>query len=201
MTKNTGTSFEDRVFKIIQKFIQEDAFMLSNPNLRVFRNKSYFSKDRNAQIKFDISVEKYMMDPDSSNDIRPSIIVIIECKDYSKNVPVDDVEEFHSKLQQIGSDNTKGIIITSKTAFQRAALSYAEAKGIALARIKPYPDNMEYIAYQMIPGAAEEYAAQNTISALTQKEFELKNGDFFSSTGAVWFEDLFCDLLDVAYIG
>lgn len=48
------------------------------------------------------------------------------------------MEEFHAKLQQIGVDNTKGMIITYNGCFQRSTLNYVNFKGIALARIIPF---------------------------------------------------------------
>ncbi len=67
---------------------------------------------------------------------RPSLVWIFECKDYAGSIPVDDIEEFHAKLQQIGEDNTKGTFVTSG-ALQRSALAYAQAKGIGVIRLLP----------------------------------------------------------------
>lgn len=115
----------------------KNKFMVSNPNVRIKRKPRYYSKDREAEIEFDVSVEKYLVDPDENKDIKPSIIIVIECKDYLKGIPVDDMEEFHAKLQQIGADSTKGMVITKNGFFQKSALLYAKSKGIALARIIP----------------------------------------------------------------
>ena len=148
MAKNNGALFEEEVYNIISEIVKENRFMVSFPNVRILRKPRYYSKDRDAEIEFDISVEKYLGNPDENENMRPSIIIIIECKDYSSSIPIDDVEEFHAKLQQIGADNTKGMIITKTGDFQRSALTYAKSKGIALASIFP-PPQVRYVLYSM----------------------------------------------------
>lgn len=83
--------------------------------------------ERNKKIITDISIEIYIKNSKEYAEIKPSIIIIIECKDYSNSLPVDDAEEFHAKLQQIGADNTKGIIITRRPLYQEAAINYANS--------------------------------------------------------------------------
>ena len=55
-------------------------------------------------------------------------------------VPVNDVEEFHSKLDDIGAH--KGIIVTT-VGFQRGAVQTAKARGIALALLTKDPQKGE----------------------------------------------------------
>jgi chromosome segregation ATPase len=50
---------------------------------------------------------------------------------------LNDIEEFHSKIQQIAGDNVKAIFVTS--ALQRSALNHAKSKKIGV--IKYLPDN------------------------------------------------------------
>lgn len=144
--KNTGKKLEREVYDLISKIVNENEFIVSNPNVKIKKKPRYYSKDRDSEIEFDISVEKYLAETDKNKNIKPSIIVVIECKDYKNGIPVDDVEEFHAKLQQIGADNTKGIIITKHGCFQRSALAYAESKGTALARIIP-ENQIEYLVF------------------------------------------------------
>jgi hypothetical protein len=49
---------------------------------------------------------------------------VFECKDYKKSVPVDDIEEFKSKLQQIAGLNVKGTMVVSGD-LQKSAITYA----------------------------------------------------------------------------
>ena len=69
--------------------------------------------------------------PDSSDS---SILTIIECKDYSGGVPVDDLEEFDSKLSQLKHHNVKGLFVT-KNYFQSGAIEHATSRGIGLMRL------------------------------------------------------------------
>lgn len=56
-------------------------------------------------------------------------LAIIECKDYTRRVPVRDVEAFSKKLEALGAD--KGIMV-SRMGFQEDARKTAEADGIDL---------------------------------------------------------------------
>ena len=202
MGKNTGKPFEEEVYKLISQIVKENRFMVSFPNVRILRKPRYYSKDRDAEIEFDVSVEKYLDNPDENKNIRPSIIVIIECKDYSKNIPVDDVEEFHAKLQQIGADNTKGVMITQNGCFQRSALTYAESKGIALARI--LPSNQVYfimcvIGYFMFTKREMTEEEKRRISPLIEKSYISYNQYFYTSTEDDSLEHLIVRLLGIDY--
>ena len=194
MGKNTGASFEEEVFISINNLVEKNKFMVSEPNVRVCKKPRYYSKDRDAEIEFDISVEKYLGNPDEDNKLRPSIIVIIECKDYSTNIPVDDVEEFHAKLQQIGADNTKGIMITKNGNFQKSALTYADTKGIALARLLP-DHQVNFVEYRMRPILKMNYNLKkkkniNIMPLIKKGYISVNDGYFFSSTGEDSLEEL-----------
>lgn len=199
MSKNTGTSFEEKVYKLISEIVKKDKFMVSFPNVRIRRKPRYYSKDRDSEIEFDVSVEKYLGNPDEKKKMRPSIIVIIECKDYSSGIPVDDVEEFHAKLQQIGADNTKGMMITENGYFQRSALTYAESKGIALARILPF----DQIHFKLSCDTSLTLFARETrerrIRPLIEKDYISYNKIFFSLTGDYNLEALILRLFGVDY--
>lgn len=131
---NTGKDFENDVFDIIMNLITNNKFLVSLPNVYVYQQKEYYSKDRESYIKVDISIEKHL---GNKEVVPPSLIIILECKDYKGFISVSEIEEFHSKLQQIGADNTKGIFVTRNGAFQKSALNYAKSKGIGLIRIMP----------------------------------------------------------------
>lgn len=198
MNQNTGIPFENRVFSVIEKLVESNEFVVSEPNVRVRRNARYYSRDRESDIECEISVEKYLGDPDINDSLRPAIIVIIECKDYAGPIPVSDIEEFHAKLQQIGADNTKGIMITNTGSFQKSALRYALSKGIALARILP-DDQVHYILY-MRPNLSNINSFERNIAdimqALTEKDYSSTEGErFFSLTGEKSLNELVCKLI------
>lgn len=128
---NQGDKFERLMYIELKHLLEDGKLLVSPENTAIFLGKKYYSLQRQDYIQMDITIEKFY-----EKDSRcPSIILVFECKDYNGSIPVDDVEEFHAKLQQIGADNTKGFIITRNGRFQRSAISYAKANGIALAKI------------------------------------------------------------------
>lgn len=132
MRKSDGREFESKVYDCILKTLESNSYVGAE---NIFFHKKYFSKDRNDYIETDITVEIKIQ-----NIL--FLIVVIECKDYKTSLDVSEIEEFHSKLQQIGADNTKGIIVTSNGKFKKAAINYSRSKGISLARL-----NNEEIQY------------------------------------------------------
>jgi hypothetical protein len=130
-TTTKGSAFEQRVYDALAEELKNDRLCASPKRATLYRRKSYHSRDRNAGIITDISLEVFLPER-----VHPTLVWIFECKDYSGSIPVDDVEEFHSKLQQIGEDNTKGTIVTNG-ALQRSSLAYAKSKRIGVIRLLP----------------------------------------------------------------
>lgn len=126
------------MFRMLAGELADERLGLLPKQANIFRKKSYYSRDRGSAITTDISIELFRVDSD-----RPFLIWLIECKDYAQSVPVNDVEEFHAKLKQIGEDNTKGTLVTT-SALQRGALAFARSKGIGVVRILP-GDQMQHI--------------------------------------------------------
>jgi restriction system protein len=64
-----------------------------------------------------------------------SIVVLIECKYYSSSNPIkrDTVMTLHAKVQDVGAH--KGILF-STSGFQKGALEYAKAHGIATVQVE-----------------------------------------------------------------
>jgi hypothetical protein len=52
-----GQNFEDRVFHALQAELQHDRLGLSPRSARLFRKKHYYSRDRGADIRVDLSIE------------------------------------------------------------------------------------------------------------------------------------------------
>ncbi|SFN94842.1 ImmA/IrrE family metallo-endopeptidase [Xenorhabdus japonica] len=130
-TVKKGNAFEDEVFKFIQDYVNSGNTWL-NPNYCTFhQKKGYYSKDRESDIIVDISIECFLKDKN-----KYSQLIIIECKNYSTSIPVDDIEEFNSKLKQITGVNVKGMFF-SKSSYQKGAYNVAKNTGMALVRILP----------------------------------------------------------------
>lgn len=138
-----GDIFERRVFQALSSELRNERLCASPKSAKIFSKKAYYSKDRKANIVTDVSIEVYLPDRE-----HPTFIWIFECKDYTGRVPVDDIEEFHAKLQQIGEDNTKGTFVTSG-ALQRGALNFARSKGLGVIRLLP-DDQVQHIMEMML---------------------------------------------------
>jgi Zn-dependent peptidase ImmA (M78 family) len=127
-TTAKGDSFEQTIADHFEREIDAGRFIARRECCRLYRKKGYYSRDRKKDIIFDLSIEIYR--PGASTY---GILILIECKNYGHRVPVDDVEEFFAKTQQISGANPKGII-ASPNSFQESALNYAASKGIGLLR-------------------------------------------------------------------
>lgn len=154
-----GDEFEQLMYIELKNLLENGKLLVSPENTEIFLGKKYYSLQRQDYIQMDITIEKYY----TKDSMCPSLILVFECKDYNGSIPVDDVEEFHSKLQQIGADNTKGFIITRNGKFQRSAISYAKANGIALGKILYNPLEVDAIMSMKLltcigipPGLREE---------------------------------------------
>jgi len=148
-TLKKGNDFEDKVFGHITTELSNDRLHVLGKRSKAYQKKGYFSKNRQSEIITDISIETFL--PDASDY---SLLTVIECKDYGTAIPVDDIEEFHSKIQQISGNNVKAIFATS-AALQRGALNFAKSKKIGV--IRYLPDNqVEWMMYYEIPSALSQ---------------------------------------------
>ena len=125
-----GDKFEDKSYHLIEKAIENDELGISKSSAKVFRKKGYFSAKREKEIIFDLSIEIW-----PRNAKRYSFLFLIECKSSnSKKVPVDDVEEFWGKVDQVAGKNVKGVMI-SDNSFQSGGLIFAKNTGMMLIEV------------------------------------------------------------------
>jgi Restriction endonuclease len=87
----------------------------------VYRNKTYTGRVSRRKIKMEVSFEGQLLGA--------RILGLVECKCYKSRVEVSDVEEFHSKLDDIGAH--KGIMFTT-VGYEAGAKKVAKGRGIAL---------------------------------------------------------------------
>ncbi len=111
MTKETD-EYEQFTQKIINELV----------GVTVHHQKVYKGRVSQRDIKVDVSFNYTIAGSD--------LLFLVECKCYNHAVPVDDVEEFHSKIDDIGAH--KGIMVTT-IGFQKGTIKTAEGRGIALA--------------------------------------------------------------------
>lgn len=123
-----GELFEQKVFAYLSDELTAGRLLFAPEFSTIHRKKKYFSQYREGFIVFDIAIEVRLPNRDT-----PSVIVLIECKNYDSTIPIDDVEEFSAKIDQVASLNGKGIFVSS-SAFQAGALNFAKNKGMAVVR-------------------------------------------------------------------
>src|SRR5437773_7332261 len=125
---NDGTELEQIVYETLTELLQSDKLPFKPKHCRIFRHRAYYSRDRQANITADVSIEVYL-----PKSLKPSIIWIWECKDHKKQISVGDVQKFHVDLQQIAANRTIGTMIC-RSGYQLSALTFASSVGIGLAR-------------------------------------------------------------------
>lgn len=127
-TTKKGDSLESKIFKLIKREIVQGRFNINPNTFKIFPKKGYYSDARKKDIIFDIAVESYIPGHNTY-----SLLILIECKNYNHPVPVDDVEEFYQKIDQVAGANGKGIIVSTNS-FQEGAFNFSKSKGIGLLR-------------------------------------------------------------------
>lgn len=130
-TVKIGDKFEAKSYDLIQKAIENDELGISKSSAVVYKQKGYYSKDREKEIIFDLAIEIW-----PKNAKRYTLLYLIECKSSPSghNVPVDDVEEFHTKFNQVSGGAVKGVMITDNK-FQSGGLTFAKNKRMMLIEV------------------------------------------------------------------
>lgn len=199
-TTRKGDALEDAIAKLFGGEIAADLFWAKKEFCTLCQKKGYYSRDRGSNIVFDVSIEVRL--PASTGY---SLLVLIECKNYSHPVGVAELEEFFTKIQQVAGANCKGILATTST-FQPAALAFAKSKGIGLLR---YFEEASYKweLYRSPSAAARPTPANDdlsTISGLLRENFRSVVFDLigFTNRGATHSLNRFCqDLLKSSKLG
>jgi hypothetical protein len=146
-------------------FVQKVYNNLLGAKVTVHRRKPYTGRVSRREIVVDLSFNYDLVGAD--------LLCVIECKCYNHAVPVDDVEEFHSKLDDIGAQ--KGIMITT-VGYQDGAIKTAKGRRIALALLTNKPQTGELIFIVNVggkdkPREEEEEFLQGNLRA-PQEHFE-----------------------------
>lgn len=128
-TKEKGDYFENISYALVKQKVENSELGVLPSQSVVFQQKGYYSKDREDEIIFDISIEVTLAGAD-----KYFFLYLIECKNYSKNVPVDDLEEFYSKVSQVSGLNIKAMFI-SNMGFSKGAYKFARSKNISLVEV------------------------------------------------------------------
>lgn len=198
-SKQAGDWLEAAIFEIFRAEIEDDRFLVKRDHCKVFLKKGYYSKDRGSKIVFDVSIEFFL-----SGATDYSMLWLIECKNYSSSVPVDDAEEFFSKVEQVGAANAKAVL-ASTASFQSGTRTFAKSKGMGLLR---YFDASNYKwELHRSPSASARTSDSNVLhtidEALSRDSFESDIFDLYlqsplRQTTCLW--DFAEDMLSAAHL-
>ena len=113
----------------------------------VHHQRVYTGRVSKRDIKVDVSFNYTIADG-------ADILFLVQCKCHNHSVPVDEVEEFHSKIDDIGAH--KGIMVTT-VGFQEGAIKTARGRGIALALLttEHQPGELIYVVNAAGPAKPE----------------------------------------------
>jgi hypothetical protein len=165
-----GASFELDVYQWLHGLWTKDQLPYRKALSSVHHKKPYPSRDRGGNIITDVSVEVYRV---AGAD--PMLIHVWECKDYGGKVGIADIEELHSKLEQIGADKTKGHMVTTAD-YTKSVVNYARSKGIGLVRFDAHAKL--YLTEARLDEAEVAY------EGLTTEHLPSWKSKFFGMTGA-----------------
>lgn len=112
-----------------EKFVRDVVAEVSVGGTVVHHAREFTGRVSGRKIVVDVSF-------DLSAGGGATVLVLVECKRYRQRVEVSDVEEFHSKLDDIGAH--KGIMVTT-VGFESGAVATAKGRGIALATLTDSP--------------------------------------------------------------
>lgn len=171
-----GDVFEIKTFDLLQQELNEGRLGIMPSSARIYHKKGYYSKDREKDIIVDISIEVW-----PANAENYSLLWVCECKNYGHSVPVDDIEEFKAKLDQIAGKNVKGVVAT-RNSFQSGAITYAKNQGIGLVRVMP-DDQVSWFVHFAVcnsPQGAKKLNSREFNAALSNERHQAEERSFYS---------------------
>lgn len=175
-TLEKGNALEEQVFDLLQIELSKGRLGIDSASGKIFKKKGYYSRDREKDIIVDISIEVWP--PGAQNY---SLLWVCECKNYVHAVPVDDIEEFKAKLDQIAGKNIKGVMV-SRNSFQSGAISFARNQGIGLVRIMP-DDQVTWMMHFMTTDmlGASKLSSREFNSALSIERYQAIGRSFYAA--------------------
>ena len=179
-TTSKGDALELSVYGYFENLIRAEQFPFRSSCCKIFRKKGYYSRDRGSDIVFDVSIEIYLPGaPDYSE------VWLIECKNYAHSVPVNDVEEFFAKVQQVSPTGAKPVMV-SNAAFQLGARNFAQAKKMGILRYLTASD-VKWELYRSPSASAptpSEDTGEGILRGLCSQEFRGAPFDLYMQSPA-----------------
>lgn len=97
-------------------------------NCKIYKKKSYFCRERQSDVEFDIVLELYR-----TGGAAPHLYVIFECKNHEGSISEIYVNDFSSKIGRIFPDATKGIIVVNSR-LQSGAEMVARSRAMGIVK-------------------------------------------------------------------
>jgi hypothetical protein len=169
-TTEKGDLFENRVYTILLDLLLQDKFFTPGKRSMLFQKHKYFSRDRNNEIIFDLAIEVYR-----EGSEKPNLIVLIECKDKGRSIPVEDIETFYSKKKQVARANCKCVLFTTSE-LQEGAFNFAASIGMGVCRIFD-DDSMAWLLER-----TSNISFTNTENTIAVNVFNALTNEFFVTT-------------------
>lgn len=139
-TVKIGNDFEDKSYGIIESALNNKDLGLIPEFCKVYKKKGYYSTRRKKEIIFDLSIE--VTPPNAS---KPTLLYLIECKNYSSSIPVDDVALFAQYISEIHDYAIKGVFVTNSK-LQSGAIEEITSHGMMLIEVDE--ENYNIIHYK-----------------------------------------------------
>lgn len=155
-----GNDFEVKSYGIIESALNNRELGLIPEFCRVYKKKGYFSSRRKKEIIFDLSIE---VTPPNAD--KPTLIYLIECKNYSSTIPVDDVALFAQYISEIHDYAIKGVFITNNK-LQSGAIEEITSHGMMLIEVDD--ENYNIVHYKNDKQEKDQYDFDKTILAAIQ---------------------------------
>jgi Restriction endonuclease len=153
-----------------------------------------------------VDVGQWLEGPDGTREIDVSVrgqideketFILVECKDWKKNVGIAEIDALDSKRRDLGADKT---LIVSNSGFTARALRKAERKGImcvsALAAgddIVRFVVNREFFAKKL---SVEQYSWTIYGIGIIPKDLKIEELEYDSKNFAAWLRDRSKTLLE-----
>lgn len=126
-----GDKLEDKFYEYLieQKRRGELVYDLHpSANCKIFKKKSYYCKEREADVQFDVVIEIYQ-----KGRSKPFSYIVFECKNYEGGIPETCVTDFSDKLGRIFRHAAKGVLVVSSR-LQSGADNLARSRSIGIVK-------------------------------------------------------------------
>lgn len=126
MSSDKGDKYERFVFECLKRELDEGNLPYIASKTKIIPKKKYRAKSGN-EIEVDIAIEVYR-----DLSVKPNLIILVECKDYTKKVDTMRLNDLQSKVDLIGAH--KGILVTSHGC-QSGTIAQAAYNNISVLRL------------------------------------------------------------------